>query len=103
MGKHIITAVVKDKRGRIISVGRNSYVKTHPLMHLAAKATNSEPSRVYLHAEVAALVKLKDWSRAYRMEVFRYTKNGEQALAKPCKSCQHVINQTKIRQVFYTE
>lgn len=101
MGQHNLTAIVKDKRGRILSVGKNSYVKTHPLMQKAAKATNSK-ERIYLHAEVAALLRLKDWSKAHSIEVFRFTKDGKPAMAKPCQCCQYIINQTAIKKVSHT-
>lgn len=99
--KHAITALVYDKRGKLLSVGRNSYVKTHPLQAKAAAAVG-QPTRIYLHAEIAALVKLKDWSKAHRMVVTRYNKGGEPCLAKPCLTCQHVINQTGILHVEHT-
>lgn len=101
MTKYNITAIVKDKRGRILGVGKNSYVKTHPLMQEASRATNSK-NRTFLHAEVAALLKTKDWERAYSIEVFRFDKQGRPALAKPCECCQYVINQTAIKKVIHT-
>lgn len=101
MGKHNLTAIVKDRRGRILAIGKNSYVKTHPIMAKASKATQSA-HRTYLHAEVAALLKVKDWSKAFSMEVFRYTKDNKPALAKPCSCCQWVIKQTGIKKVSHT-
>ena len=29
--KHHVTAIIFDKRGRPLSIGQNSYIKTHPL------------------------------------------------------------------------
>lgn len=100
MGHHLITAIVRNKRGRILSVGRNSYVKTHPLMSKAAIAAKV-PERIFLHAEVAALLQV-NWEQAYSIEVFRYTKDGKPANAKPCACCQYVINQTSIKKVIHT-
>ena len=102
MGKHQITAMVRDRKGKVIGVGRNSYVKTHPLMQQAAEATKSCSERIYLHAEVAALLKVRDWSKAHSIEVFRFTKDGKPALAKPCACCQFIINQTGIKEVIHT-
>lgn len=92
--KHNISAVIFDKRGRPLSIGRNSYEKTHPLQARAA-AEAGEPYKVFLHAEVAALVRLSDSDKkkAHKMVVFRYNKQGEPMLARPCKVCQRVINQ----------
>lgn len=70
-------------------------------MYEAGAAVNM-PDRVHLHAEVAALVKVKDWAKAHRIFVTRYTKDGKPANAKPCAICQHIIGQTGIRVVDYT-
>ncbi len=102
MKKHTLTAIIRDKRGRILAIGRNSYEKTHPLMAKASKATQSA-HRTYLHAEVAALLKVKDWEKAFSMEVFRYTKDNKPALAKPCACCQWVLAQTPIKKVWFTQ
>lgn len=70
-------------------------------MYKAGAAVNM-PDRIYMHAEVAALVKVKDWSKAHRIFVTRYTKDGKPANAKPCQICQHIIRQTGIKHVDYT-
>ena len=100
MCTQVITAFVYDKRGRLLSSGQNSYVKTHPLMAKSAIAMG-EPHKIYLHAEVAALVKC-DWSKAYRLLVTRYGKDGRPLLAKPCKVCHNVIAMTSIKVIEYT-
>lgn len=96
-----ITAFVYDKRGTLLSVGRNSYVKTHPIQYKAAAAVN-KPESIYLHAEVAALVKLKDWSKAHRIDVIRVLKDGTTGNAKPCPICCKVIGQTAIKLINHT-
>lgn len=70
-------------------------------MYKAGTACN-KPNAIYLHAEVDALVKIKDWSKAHRMVVMRYTKDGLPAMAAPCKICQHIIKQTGIQIVEHT-
>lgn len=90
MAHPTLTALIYDKRGRLLSAGQNSYTRTHPVQARAAKAVG-KPSSIYLHAEIAALVKLKDWSKAYKMVVLRYTKDGEPAKATPCSICRHII------------
>lgn len=102
MSKQSLTAIVKDKKGRILAIGRNSYVKTHPLMLKAARATGNNEKRLYLHAEVAALLKVPDWQKAHSMEVIRFTKDGKPALAKPCDCCQYILKQTGIKKVIHT-
>ena len=96
-----VTALVYDKQGRLLSTGRNSYIKTHPIMLRAGTAVN-KPDSIYLHAEVAALVKIKDWSKAHRIDVIRYLKDGTPGLAKPCAICSRIIGQTAIKLINYT-
>lgn len=98
---HNITAFAYDRKGRLLSVGRNSYVKTHPLQARAAKEVG-EDYKIFLHAEVAALVKIKDWTRVNKLVVTRYSKSGEPLLAKPCRVCQRVIKIAGIETVEHT-
>jgi len=71
-----ISAFVYDKRGRLLSSGQNSYVKTHPLQARIA-AEVGEPHKVFLHA-------------------------GKPLLAKPCKVCHQIIRMTNIKIVEHT-
>lgn len=96
-----ITALIYDRKGRIISIGKNSYVKTHPLQAKFAQHVGLN-DKIFLHAEVEALVKLKDWSKAHKIVITRYNKNGEPVLAKPCKVCQHAIKMANIQHVEHT-
>jgi len=99
--KQNITAIIYDRKGRIISIGRNSYLKTHPLQAKYAMHVGT-PDKIFLHAEIEALVKLKDWTRAARILVTRYSKSGEPILAKPCKVCQHALSLAGITQIEHT-
>lgn len=96
-----ITAFAYDRKGRLLSIGRNSYIKTHPLQARAAKEVG-EDYKIYLHAEVAALVKIKNWQKIDKLVVTRYNKNGEPMLAKPCRVCQRVIKIAGISTVEHT-
>lgn len=98
--KHVVTATVYDKRGIPISSAQNSYIKTHPLMARAAKEAG-QAYRIYLHAEVAALVKA-DWSRAHSMFVSRFDRTGRPVNATPCVVCQRVIKMAGIKKVRHT-
>ena len=99
--KQNITALVFDKRGKLLSMGKNSYVKTHPMQARLAKAVGEE-HKIFLHAEVDALVKLRDWDRAHKLVITRYTRDGEPALAKPCKVCDRIIKLAGIKEVEHT-
>lgn len=99
--KQTLTAVIYDKRGRVLSIGQNSYVKTHPIQAQHAKSVG-EPDRQYLHAEISAIVKCKALSRAHSIFVSRWSKNGTPMLAKPCLICQSAIKAAGIKVVRHT-
>lgn len=95
-----ITAFAYDKRGRLISVGTNSYIKTHPLQAKFAKRAGM-PEKIFLHAEVAALLKAGK-QEVHRLEVVRLNRKGEPLLAKPCASCRLVIKEYGVKEVTHT-
>ena len=97
----VVTAIVYNKKGQVLSIARNSYVKTHPLQAKLACEVG-EPSKIYLHAEVASLIKVRDWNDAYRIAVFRYGADGSPRNAKPCRVCQRIIQQAGIAIVEHT-
>lgn len=76
-------------------------MKTHPLQAKMAQQVGM-PHRVFLHAEIAALAKLKDWSKAHKMVVTRFNEKGEPVLAKPCACCEQAISLTPIVKVEHT-
>lgn len=99
--RYNLEATIYDKRGRILSVGNNSYTKSHPLQGKFAEKVG-KPDAIFLHAEMDALRKLKDWDRAYKIVVTRYDKNGEPVIAKPCKICNAAIKHAGIKHIEHT-
>lgn len=97
-----ITATVYDKRGRVLTTGSNSYSKTHPLQSKFAVVTGL-CDKIFLHAEISALSKLKKHHQPYRIVVERYKEDGSSALAKPCVICTAAIEAHGISHVEYTE
>lgn len=99
--RYQITAIIYDKRGRVLSVGQNSYVKTHPLQ--AAHAIRAgEPHRVFLHAEIHAIARCRDLEKAHSMKIFRFREDGSPALARPCRICDGAIKAAGIQTVEHT-
>lgn len=98
---HHLTAVIYDKRNRILSIGQNSYIKTHPYQ---AKLANKMgvPCRLFLHAEIAAIIRCKDLQKAHRIFISRFTKDNKPAMAKPCSVCMEAIKQAGIKHIEYT-
>ncbi len=99
--KQDITAIITDKRGRVLSIGKNSYVKTHPLQKHHCERVGL-PDKVFLHAEIDAIIKCKDLSKAHKIQVFRFNNTGKAMLAKPCKVCEDALKQTPIKVVEHT-
>jgi hypothetical protein len=96
-----ITAVIYDKKGRIISIGKNSYVKTHPKQALHA-ARVGRPEKIFLHAEMDAIIRCRNLSKAYRIVVSRVSKRGKYVNAKPCPVCESAITESGIKHVEWT-
>jgi len=74
--------------------------KSHPVQQKWANSVN-RPERCFLHAEIAALVKLRtlDVEAIY---VARKLKNGKTACAKPCTICVAALKDSIIENVVYT-
>ena len=95
-----VIATVYDKRGRILSIGKNSYTKTHPRMRELSIIVN-KPKHDLLHAEIAALIKIKH-GVPYKIKVERYDKNGNPRMARPCDICMEGIRLAGIKFIEHT-
>ena|ERR1700758_3642052 len=98
--KLALTAIIYDKKGRVLSVGQNSYTKTHPLQAAHAKKYNEH--KVFQHAEISAIIRCPDLSLAHRIRVFRYSKSGEPMPSAPCLICRSAISATPIKYIEHT-
>lgn len=99
--KQQITAVITDRRGRVLSIGQNSYVKTHPYQAELARRVG-EPHKVFLHAEVHAITRLRDITKAHKISIYRYDSKGQPILARPCSICATAIQAAGIGIVEHT-
>lgn len=99
--KHHVQATIFDRAGNVLSRASNNYTKSHPIQARFADAAG-QPERIFLHAELSALIKLQDCHKPYRIFVERYTKDGKPALAQPCAVCWAALEHWKIRVVQYT-
>jgi deoxycytidylate deaminase len=98
--KHVVKATTFDKKGNIIAVGYNSYVKTHPKQAHFAKLAK-EPYKQNLHAEIAAIIRSKA-NEIHKILIERYDAAGNPKLAKPCPICEIAIKMANIKLVEYT-
>lgn len=97
----ILQAFCYDKRGRLLSTATNSYKKTHPLQSYFASKVG-QPAKVYLHAEIAAIIKAGD-KPIYKIVITRHNPKTHKALnAKPCPICQEAIRAFGIEVVSFT-
>lgn len=96
-----ITAIIYDKRGNVLSIGKNNYIKTHPVQAKWARRAG-EPYKQVLHAEIDAIIKCRDITKAYRISVFRHREDGSPANACPCKTCKGAIKATPIKIIEHT-
>lgn len=101
--QYIVTAYIKDKRGKILSIGKNSYTKTHPRMVKLGKKVgylNQEKSNI--HAEVDAINKCRLLDKMYVIEIYVYSeRSNTYRKSKPCDVCETAIRLAKIPFVNY--
>lgn len=95
-------------KGVPIASGFNSN-KTHPMQKDYNKYRGGENDDNFvpkLHAEIAALSKLKDISgldaKKIRLHVYRIRKDQKYGMARPCPSCMKAIRDAGIRKIHYT-
>jgi deoxycytidylate deaminase len=95
-----LMAFAYDKRGRLISTGKNSYIKTHPVQARYAKKAGL-PNKVYMHAELDALLRARG-TKVHKMVVIRIGKDGSYMKAKPCEGCQLALKDFGVREIEHT-
>jgi deoxycytidylate deaminase len=85
---------------RIVSVGTNSYTKTH------TKALKFKHRGNYIHSELSAIVHFPRKTNLRIQDCILYNLRvrpaGDFGLSAPCKSCRNLIDAFGIRKVFYT-
>lgn len=90
--------------GQVISVGTNIR-KSHPLQQKYDRFRTEKPEDIphYLHAEIAAIVRAKDYDLT-KAEIFVYRMNGDGRLGmcRPCPACMNAIKDFGIKTVAYT-
>ena len=94
-----VVAFALDRKGRLVSIGFNSYVKTHPYQKRCARKAG-DAFKQYLHAEISAIIKAKQ--QIHSLVVVRISKAGDFMLARPCKVCYLAIEEAGIKNVYYS-
>ena len=93
------------KHGRVIASGVNS-TKTHPLQKKYNIHRFTEDATSHsLHAEMAAYINASrvtnDFSNVV-VYVYRETKDGQIAMARPCASCMHLLYDIGVKTIKYS-
>lgn len=96
-----VTATAFDKKGNIIGAGANSYTKSHPLMKHFAQVAGDSEEKIYMHAELAAVLSAGN-RPIHRIFVQRYFSNGLSANAKPCPTCDAMLKAFGVKHIEYT-
>lgn len=87
------------KKNNIIAEATNLEKKTHPIQARWAQRAGLH-EKIYLHAEIAALVKCRD--DADTIIVARINSEGKLRNAKPCPVCTMALKEAGIHNVHYT-
>lgn len=95
-------------RRTIIAQGRNQD-KTHPLQqryNIYRYNVNGDhyyPSKMHAEMELISKIRYLDVNFSeVEIYVYRETKSGQKALAKPCLACETALRELGIRRVYYT-
>ena len=97
--KYWVLAASLDHHNNIISIGENSYQKTHPMQsRLSLKAGNR--NREYLHAEIASLVKNRSYVES--IMVVRMTCGSLVRMARPCNICNLALREAQIKYIYFS-
>lgn len=95
-----IISYALDKKKRIVSIGMNSYIKTHPTQFKYGKMSGNE-NKTYIHAELDSLIKAKG-KKIHTVIVCRHDRNKVLAIAKPCESCMLALKDYGVEEVYYS-
>lgn len=83
-------------RNKIVSVGRNYPLKTHPILRKYDKHKT-------LHAEIDCMIGLdRSLSVGSTIYTYREDRNGNLKKSKPCLMCMSIMRELGIKKVFYT-
>lgn len=90
---HVAALLFRGKK--LVKIGTNQS-KTHPKFK---RYQDNGYCNYCLHAEMDALRNSKPGDSIL---VLRFTKQGKVSMAKPCKHCQHFIDNAQIKVVYYS-
>jgi deoxycytidylate deaminase len=96
--QHRVAAACYDKRGRLISTGVNQPQKSHTLQAKYAEKTGLS-ERIYLHAEVASLVKCR--CDPWTLQIVRIGPKEYAKPSAPCPICRMAAEEAGVKELVY--
>lgn len=101
-----MVAIITNKQNRILSIGLNSYVKTHPKQKywLERIQCRHRLERVFLHAEMDAITSCDEIHNAHTIYIAGLNRLGNWITARPCEMIcfQEIRWNTPIEYCVYT-
>ena len=88
--KQRIFSIITDNHNRILATGTNSFTRSHPLQAYYCELATKEQHKIFLHSELAALIKLKG-RKADKIFIARVNKKNEPVPSLPCPICKMAI------------
>jgi tRNA(Arg) A34 adenosine deaminase TadA len=96
--KKQVGAILLNKN-KVVTAATNLETKSHPIQAKFAERVGLK-EKIYLHAEIAALVKCKE--EVDTIIVARVNPQGKIRMSKPCPICQLALNEAGISKIHYT-
>lgn len=100
-GKQRIACLITDKRGKVLSVGYNSYESSCRMQRTFANKVG-KPDAAFNHAEISALSKLKHFHKPHTLYVARANALGNPLYCEPCIVCKSAIEHLGIKEVIFS-
>ena len=95
---HKMGCAVYDRKGNLLATGINKPTKSHPIQAKYAERAK-EPKKIYLHAEIDALIKCKELP--FSIYIARITRSGKLGISRPCPICVTALKEAGIQEVYY--
>ncbi len=102
-GRCFHITVVFDKN-KIISIGANSYCKTHPKAAIFQKEEIVDRNRYVpgIHSELSAILKLGEDCSKFTFFNVRIDNNNQINNSRPCSGCTKLLKQVGFKRFYYS-
>ena len=72
------TTIIKDKKDKILSIGKNLYIKIDPIILKISKELGwFYTKKVYIHTKIDAIIKCNNIIEAYIIKIYKLNKKQE--------------------------